>query len=850
MTMSLFTCQNISLCDNNNNLQNVILNKFKSDNVDNMKYDFKVIENKWKNKWEQKPVWQTKPTGEGKKYYCLDMFPYPSGTGLHMGHCRNYVLSDVYSRIKIYQGYNVLHPMGWDAFGLPAENDAIKKGLHPKISTASNIANFKRQLKDIATIYDWSKEVNTTDPNYYKWTQWIFLKMYQAGLAYEAESPINWCPSCLTGLANEEVVKGKCDRCGTEVIERKIRQWVLRITDYAEKLLTGLDKLDWPEKVKVMQRNWIGKSFGAEIIFKTKNSSAEEFSLPVYTTRPDTIFGVTFLAISPENDLVSFLTTEKQKILVQNYIQDSLQKSKEDRQTEKIKSGVFTGTYALNPVTNTEVPIYVADYVLPDYGTGIVMGVPAHDQRDFDFAKKFNLQIIQVIKSSNAKSDDFDLIEAYEGDGILINSDFLDGLDAKTDGFKKILNYIEENNLGKQQIRYKLRDWIFSRQRYWGEPIPLIHCVKCGVVPVPEDQLPVELPEVEKYQPTGTGESPLAVIESWVNVKCPNCDGQAKRETNTMPQWAGSCWYFLRYPNPNLKDKPFDKKDMEYWLPVDLYFGGIEHAILHLLYSRFYIKVLNDLGYLPFNEPFTQLFNQGMVLKYSEKTGQVEKMSKSKGNVVSPDEIVNTFGADVMRMYVLFMGPPELDCEWQDSGLEGIKRFIHKLWNYVIDKNNIVDDKNESIETQKRVNRFLKDYQERLDNFKTNTAISALMELLNDLSDSSKPLKIGKTNLEKILVSISIFAPHVVSELLEQIYNKDLQSCIWPTFDPKLAEQENVIIAIQVNGKLRSEIQVARGINQSEVENIAKKEITKWLENVQIIKVIFVKDRIINFVVK
>jgi len=795
-----------------------------------MEYNFKNIEKKWQDIWSKKPFGKTGPTNSGKKYYCLDMFPYPSGSGLHVGHWRGYTLSDVYARIKLMEGYNVLHPMGWDAFGLPAENDAIKKGIHPKIGTAANIANFKKQLEQIGAVYDWDKELDTTDPNYYKWTQWIFIQMFNAGLAYEAETPINWCPSCLTGLANEEVINGACERCGTTVEQRKIRQWILKITDYAEKLISGLDKLNWPEKVKSMQRNWIGKSYGAQIAFEA-NVNNHVFKLPVYTTSPETIFGVTFLVISPEHELVNVLTTKEHEIEVNNYVKDSQHISLVERQSEKNKTGVFTGSYALNPVSKKQIPIFVADYVLKDYGTGIVMGVPGHDKRDFEFAQKFNLPIIHVIK-----------------DETLINSEFLNGLDAKTTGIKTIIDYLEKNNLGNGKVNYKLRDWVFSRQRYWGEPIPLIHCANCGIVPVPEDQLPVKLPEVEKYQPTGTGESPLAAISEWVNVKCPKCGASAKRETNTMPQWAGSCWYFLRYPNPHLKDKPFDQKDMDYWLPVDLYVGGIEHAILHLLYSRFYIKVLHDLGFLSFDEPFTQLFNQGMVLKLSTKTGHVEKMSKSKGNVVNPDDIVHAYGSDALRMYILFIGPPELDCEWQDSGLEGIKRFINRLWNYLTNEQNIVEDKIENLESKKRFNKFLKDYQDRLTHFKPNTAISAFMEWLNDAS--SNHLKLGKSNLEKLLVSLSVLAPHMASELLEKLLSKKLQDCVWPTYDTKLAMGESVTIAVQVNGKLRANMDVRPGTPQAEVEKLSMDAISKWLENSEIIKIVFVKDKIISFVIK
>jgi leucyl-tRNA synthetase len=814
-----------------------------------MQYDVHRIEQKWQKRWEENPDGQSMPTGSGKKFYCLDMFPYPSGSGLHVGHWRGYVLSDIYARIKWLEKYNVLHPMGWDAFGLPAENDAIKKGIHPAVSTAANIANFKRQLKQIGAIYDWRKEVNTTDPLYYKWTQWIFLQMFKAGLAYEAETPINWCPSCLTGLANEEVVQGNCERCGTQTIQKYIRQWILRITDYAEKLLDGLDRLEWPEKVKLMQRNWIGKSEGVQINFKCRNTADKEITLPIFTTSPETIFGVSFVVMAPDHGLVEDIVPFSHQERVKKYQEEVSHLKPLDRLEAKEKTGIFSGAYAINPVTQQHVPIYLASYVLKDYGTGIVMGVPGHDERDFEFAKQHNLPIPQVIQAPAEYLDAQGNLKAvYSESGPLINSDFLNGLDAFTAGFNKAIDYIVKNNLGTRKIHYKLRDWVFSRQRYWGEPIPLVHCERCGVVPVPEDQLPVELPPVEQYQPTGTGESPLAGIAEWVNTICPSCGGNATRETNTMPQWAGSCWYFLRYPNPDLKDKPFSQEDMKYWLPVDLYIGGVEHAILHLLYARFYVKVLYDLGHLPFDEPFTHLFNQGMVCKYSEKSGQVEKMSKSKGNVVNPDEMVEKYGSDVLRMYMMFMGPPELDCEWQDAGIEGIKRFMHRLWNWLTDANTLVDDSQESLDAKKRVHKFMKTYQERLAHFKPNTAISAFMEFLNDMT--AHHISIGRTSMEALLVSLSVLAPHAACELLENLCNKQLRDCQWPRVDEALAQEHEVTIVIQINGKTRSNLVVERGAQQSEVQKMAQEAANKWLEGVTIIKVIFVQDRLINFVVK
>lgn len=816
-----------------------------------MSYDFKSVEEKWQKIWAKDPATKTKPAGSGKKFYCLDMFPYPSGSGLHVGHWRGYVLSDIYARIKWMEGYNVLHPMGWDAFGLPAENDAIKKGIAPAKGTASNIATFKRQLQQIAAIYDWDKELNTTDPEFYKWTQWIFLKMYEAGLAYRAEMPINWCPSCLTGLANEEVVNGKCERCGSTVTQKNIAQWVLKITAYAEKLLEGLDRLEWPEKVKMMQRNWIGKSEGVQIYFKAKSNDGKILDLPIFTTCPETIYGVSFLVIAPNHPLLNDLVTPENKEEIDRY-RDMVMATRmmgADVDDAKDKTGVFTGSYATNPVTGESMPVYTASYVVLGYGTGIVMGVPAHDARDFDFAKNFDLRRPMVIKAEGVLTDaDGDIKKVYEGDGFLVNSDQFNGLPAKTEGRKKITDFIVSKKMGESVIQYKLRDWLFSRQRYWGEPIPLVHCPKDGIVPVPEDQLPVALPEVERYQPTGTGESPLAAIESWVNTQCPKCGGPARRETNTMPQWAGSSWYFLRYPNPHLKNEPFDKKDMQYWMPVDLYIGGIEHAILHLLYARFYVKVLHDLGYLPFDEPFAHLFNQGMVLKYSEKSGHVEKMSKSQGNVVNPDEMVNQYGSDALRLYMMFMGPPELDCEWQDNGMEGIKRFLNRLWDYLNNPATILQDGvEEDMPTKQRFNKFLKEYQERLANYKPNTAISAMMEWLNDATADS--MMLSRQTIQKLAVVLSVLAPHMANELLQTLCGTQLKDCSWPPFDAKLAADELVTIVVQVNGKLRANIFVKRDAQENEVRALAEKEVVSWLANNKIHKVIYVKDRLINFVV-
>lgn len=782
-----------------------------------MNYDFKAVEKKWREYWQKNPYFKMKNDPKKKKFYCLDMFPYPSGSGLHVGHWKGYVLSDVQARVKFLSGYDVLHPMGWDAFGLPAENDAIKKGIHPKIGTAKNIANFKKQLAHIGAIYDWDKEVNTTDPDYYKWTQWIFLQMYKAGLAYQADRPINWCPKCLTGLANEEVAGGgACERCGTQTTQKQIRQWVLKITEYAEKLLAGLDSVQWPEKVKLMQENWIGKSIGAKVTFKAERTALhlpgeKIITLTAFTTRPDTLPGVTFVAVAPDHELVSQLTTEDRRAEITAYQEAAAKLSDLDRMADtQERTGCFTGSYAINPLTEEEIPVYIANYVLKQYGTGIIMGVPAHDERDFDFAKRHELPIVEV-------KEPFVLQEGCV--------------------------------FAQPHVTYKLRDWVFSRQRYWGEPIPLIHCPACGVVPVPENQLPITLPEVENYQPTGTGESPLAGIDWWVNTTCPQCGGKAKRETNTMPQWAGSCWYFLRYPNPQLSDKPFDPADMKHWLPVDLYVGGIEHAILHLLYARFYVKVLYDLGHLPFHEPFTQLFNQGMVCMKSTITGRVEKMSKSKGNVVNPDDIVEEMGSDTLRMYMLFMGPPELDTEWQADSIRGVHNFLKRLWTYLTNPAHLLPDgKTAEIAVRKRFHRFLKAYQERINDFKPNTAVAALMEYLNDVEAGK--MAFDRDLLENFLVAISVMVPHFASELLELLLGKQLEHCVWPTVDLDLAQVNEVEIAIQVNGKLRATLTTAKGAERDIIEKSASSLIERWLEGKSIVKVIFVPDRLINFVIK
>jgi leucyl-tRNA synthetase len=807
-------------------------------------YNFTEIEKKWQRQWkEQSPLKDKKPM-KGK-FYCVPMFPYPSGAGLHVGHWRSYVLSDIYARLKWLQGFDVLQPMGWDAFGLPAENDAIKKGIHPAEGTAKNIAHFKEQLYELGALYDWDRELNTTDPSYYKWTQWIFLKLFNAGLAYQTNAPINWCPSCLTGLANEEVVLGACERCGTIVEEKQIRQWVLKITDYAEKLLSSLDKLDWPEKVKLMQRNWIGKSDGLIFYNPVKDS---DLVLETFSAHFEAFTADTFIVIAPEHPILeTLLKNSPNKFAILSECEKLIEKRK--HYEGALLEGVFTGYYAIDPYSKIEIPIWIAGFAIANYGTGMIR-CSAHDERDFAFAKKYDIPLKVALVPEDpierGKVENFEYCYTAK-DGILTEPKELAGKKA-SDVRQDVINFCVKHNLARIATSYKLRDWIFSRQRYWGEPIPLVHCVHCGVVPVPEEQLPVTLPDVKNYQPSGTGESPLATISDWVNTICPRCTGAAKRETNTMPQWAGSCWYFLRYPDPFNDRQPWTQENMQYWLPVDLYVGGIEHAILHLLYARFWVKVLFDQKLLPFDEPFTQLFNQGMVLKLSEKTGLVEKMSKSKGNVVNPDDIVTQHGADVLRMYILFMGPPELDCQWQDSGIEGVSRFIRRFFAYISNPKTIIFQSEETKEAQQILHRFMFNFQERLEQFKPNTAIAAFMEFLNDAEQ--KKLQFSKESIESILVLLSIVAPHTASELLETSIKKQLADCHFPEVDQILLETDNVTIVIQVNGKMRATITCPKNKPMHIVTEEAKEKVEKYIEGKNIVKIIIVPDKLVNFVIK
>lgn len=798
------------------------------------KYNYKEIEKKWRARWEENPV---NPTNTDKpKYYCLDMFPYPSGNGLHVGHWRGYVLSDVVSRYKLLQGYEILHPMGWDAFGLPAENYAIKTGTHPSVATQNSIANIKRQVNDIAAIYDWDREINTTDPNYYKWTQWIFIQMFKNGLAYEKEMPLNWCPNCKCVLANEEATNGVCDRCGSQVTKKNLRQWMLRITKYAERLLNDLDKLDWPSKVKKMQSDWIGKSYGAEIDFPVDGTDK---SIKVYTTRPDTLYGATFMVLAPEHAIIKDITTPEYKEAMEKYVYDASTKSNVSRMTDKEKTGVFTGAYGINPLNGAKTPIWVSDYVLADYGTGAIMCVPAHDDRDFEFAKKFDLPIIQVI-SKDGKEEE--LTEAYTEPGIMINSDEFNGMKSE-DAKAKVPDYMEEKGFGKKTVNYKLRDWVFSRQRYWGEPIPLIHCEKCGIVPVPEEDLPVILPNVESYKPTDTGESPLAAIDEWVNVKCPCCGGPAKRETNTMPQWAGSSWYFLRYCD-NHNDKELASKEaLKKWMPVDMYVGGVEHAVLHLLYARFYTKFLHDIGVVDFDEPFTRLFNQGMITKDGAK------MSKNKGNVVSPDDTVDAYGCDSLRMYELFIGPPELDSEWDDNGIDGVYRYLNKVWKFVDEyKDKIIDT---TPELDKAKNKMIYEITNRLEALTLNTVISGFMEFTNKLIAVAKEAGgVDQSSLDALAVLLAPFAPHIAEEIWEVIGHKEsVFRSTWPTYDESKLKEDTINIAVQLNGKVRANITVAADADKDTVLAAAKEALGSKLTGT-IVKEIYVPGRICNIVAK
>ncbi len=809
-------------------------------------YNHQAIEKKWQQIWRQNKLYQTPENKKKPKYYILDMFPYLSGAGLHVGHPKGYIATDILARLKIMQGYNVLHPMGFDAFGLPAENYAIKNKINPQISVTKNVATFKKQLEILGFSYDWEREVNTTDPDYYKWTQWIFLQMFKKGLAYESYEPINWCPSCQTGLANEDLEAGHCERCGSAVEQRPLRQWVLRITDYADRLLNDLEKLtDWDESTKEMQRNWIGRKEGININYEVV---AKDYKLTVFTTRPDTNFGATFIVAAPDSDFVTQEITDfPNQVEVAKYVELTKHKTELERISDgRKKTGVFTGLYALNNLTGRQMPIYVSDFVLASVGTGVVVGVPGHDLRDFEFASSFGLEIIRVVVGSDGDTSPITKKEqVQEAVGIMINSEFLNGLDIH-EATEKIKDYLESKGWGERTVSYKLKDWVFSRQRYWGEPIPLIHCEKCGVVPVPEKELPVVLPAVDSYEPTGTGESPLATITDWVNVKCPHCGKSGKRETNTMPQWAGSCWYYLRYIDPQNDKKLVDKKKEKYWSPVDFYVGGAEHATRHLIYARFWHKFLYDIGVVEYDEPFIKLKHVGLI------TGEDgRKMSKRWGNVINPDEIVFNHGADAMRVYEMFMGPFEQACSWNTNGLIGARKFLDKVVN-LFEISEYTEDK----KIKAGLHKTIKKISEDIEGFRLNTAVSALMILVNELTDYQneyQKLPLVKEDLEKFLQLISPFAPHLAEELWNKLGNESsIFKSVWPSYDPELIKDELVNLVIQVNGKLRATIEMPADISEKHALELAQENeiIAKWLRDKEIIKTIFVLGKLLNIVVK
>lgn len=885
------------------------------------KYPFESIEPKWQAYWEKNKTFKVTEDTKfepAKRRYVLDMFPYPSAQGLHVGHPEGYTATDIYCRYLRMNGYNVLHPMGYDAFGLPAENYAIKTGTHPATTTNANIEHFTQQIKALGFSYDWDRCVSTCTPDYYHWTQWIFLQLYKKGLAYEAETPINWCPSCLTGLANEEVKEGRCDRCGTAVTRKTIRQWILKITAYAERLLEDLEGLDWPESVKLMQRNWIGKSEGGEVSFKIADAEGNptDQELLIYTTRADTLYGATYMVVAPEHKLVPSLTTAEQKSAVEAYVDAAAKKSDLERtDLAKEKTGVFTGSYAINPVNGAKIPIWISDYILVSYGTGAIMAVPAHDERDWDFAKEFNLPILKVVASKeeiasladgNLEAGVAKLLEAAKdstayqvlvqahpevfnvaaqctaADGYTINSGNFTGM-ATSKTIPSMIEWLNQQGIGKKAVNYKLRDWVFSRQRYWGEPIPLVHCEKCGCVPLKEDQLPLKLPEVKTYQPTGTGESPLAGITDWVNCTCPECGGQARRETNTMPQWAGSCWYYLRYLDPHNEKEFASKEVVDYWMPVDLYVGGAEHAVLHLLYARFWHKVLFDLGLVNTKEPFQRLVNQGMITSFAfqrknktlvptdaveetapdvfieKETGEklervIAKMSKSLKNVINPDDVIRDYGADSVRMYEMFMGPLEISKPWNTNGLIGIHRFLEKIW--AVSEKPMTDEDMEGklegkvAELRKLYHKTVKKVSQDTDTLNFNTAISQMMIFIND---ASKMESIPKALWSGFVKMLSPYAPHLGEELWEKLGNTNTIAYeSWPTYKEELCQDDSCTIVVQINGKKRADFQAAIDTDKAELEKqaLSCESVIRFMEGKAPVKVIVVPNKLVNIVVK
>ena len=805
-----------------------------------MSYDHIKIENKWQSYWFEKKIFSTEVDPKKPKYYVLDMFPYPSGSGLHVGHPLGYIATDIIARYKRHLGFNVLHPMGWDAFGLPAEQYAIKTGTHPSITTKENIANFKKQIKMLGFSYDWEREINTTDNNYLKWTQWLFIQLFNKGLAYEAEVPVNWCPKLKAVLANEEVIDGKSDIGGHPVFRVPMKQWMLKITDYAESLLSGLDDLDWPNSVKELQKNWIGKSTGAIIKFNINDFNE---SLDVFTTRHDTIFGATYIVLAPEHPLVEKITHKTRKDIVNEYIKNASKKSDLDRtELNKDKTGEFLGQYAINPVNKELIPIWISDYVIMSYGTGAIMAVPGQDERDYDFAEKYNLPVIRTVQPPKHFEGG-----AYTGSGQIINSDFLNGLSIDA-AQNKILEWLVDNKHGNKKTQYKLRDWLFSRQRYWGEPIPILH--NKGVsTPLEVKDLPLTLPKVDKYEPSGTGESPLSTIKSWVEVKDSNGNIIALRETNTMPQWAGSCWYFLRFLDPNNENEAWSKDKEEYWMPVDLYIGGAEHAVLHLLYARFWHHVFFDLGLVSTKEPFKKLFNQGMILGHDGS-----KMSKSRGNVVNPDDTVKKYGADSMRIYEMFMGPLDKAKPWSTSGLEGCYRFVKKLWSLLFDNENKLNskivDSAENKENEQALHFLIKKITENLERLQFNTCVSEFMIFVNHLT---KQPAISKSTVETFTIILNPFMPHLSEEIWTSLgKNSELTFSSWPKFNPNLVKLDMRTIGVQVNGKRRSEIEINDEDIESTVLKKAKddKKVLSHIEGKVIIKEIYIKNKIVNIVVK
>ena len=801
-------------------------------------YNHKVVEKKWQKVWDDNKAFAATDDYSKPKYYALVEFPYPSGQGLHVGHPRPYTALDIVARKRRMQGYNVLYPMGWDAFGLPTENYAIKNKIHPKEVTKNNVARFKAQLHSLGYSFDWDREINTTDPEYYKWTQWIFLKLFKAGLAYKKEMPINWCTSCKVGLANEEVVNGVCERCGAPVVRKVKSEWMLKITEYADKLIEGLDTVDYIERVKVSQKNWIGRSTGAEVDFQIKG---KEDKLRIYTTRCDTLFGATYMVVSPEHPLLDKYKDEiKNWSEIESYREQAARKSDFERsELAKDKTGVaIDGLVAINPVNEKEIPIWVSDYVLMSYGTGAIMAVPAHDERDWEFAKKFNLPLIQVVAKNGEEVDINEAAFTDVATGVLINSGFLNGLQVK-DAKEKMIEFLEEKKIGKAKVNYKLRDWVFSRQRYWGEPIPIIHCDKCGYVPLDESELPLMLPEVESYMPTDNGESPLAAMTDWVNVKCPCCGGPAKRETDTMPQWAGSSWYFLRYTDPKNTEALASKEALKYWLPVDWYNGGMEHTTLHLLYSRFWHKFLYDQGVVPTPEPYQKRTSHGMILGENG-----EKMSKSRGNVVNPDDIVNAYGADTLRTYEMFIGAFDLAASWSDDGVKGCRRFLERVWKL---QDIVVDGDAYSKDMETKMHQTIKKVSTDFENLKYNTAIAAMMALVNDFY---KKNAVTKGEMKTLLTLLNPVAPHITEEMWSILgYDGYLYQASWPTFDEAKTVESTVEIAVQINGKMKATLSINKADPKDDVIAKAKEAIADKLTG-NIVKEIYVPGRIVNIVMK